>query len=182
MPAPGMIDCVGLMPTMPHSAAGHVIEPSVSVPTAAAAKLAAIAAPEPELEPQAECVSRYGFTVRPPRPLQPLFALNERKFAHSLRFVLPSTIAPARRRFATSAASAGTLAPTRASEPAVVCIASAVAMLSFTTIGMPCSGPRGPRRRRSRSSAAAIFNASGLTSMIELTVGPALSSRAIRST
>ena len=39
------------MPTMPLIAAGQVTEPSVSVPTAIVAKLAATATPEPELEP-----------------------------------------------------------------------------------------------------------------------------------
>ncbi len=42
---------VGLMPTSPFTEAGEVIEPSVSVPTATAARLAAMAAPDPELEP-----------------------------------------------------------------------------------------------------------------------------------
>jgi hypothetical protein len=40
------------MPTIPLADAGQTTEPSVSVPTAAAQKLAATAAPEPELEPQ----------------------------------------------------------------------------------------------------------------------------------
>ena len=42
---------VGLMPTRPQVDAGETIEPSVSVPTASVARLAAIAAPEPELDP-----------------------------------------------------------------------------------------------------------------------------------
>jgi len=44
---------VGFSPTRPLTEAGETIEPSVSVPTATAAKLAAIAAAEPELEPLA---------------------------------------------------------------------------------------------------------------------------------
>ncbi len=43
---------VGLMPTTPQSEDGQTIEPSVSVPRAAAQRLAATAAAEPELEPQ----------------------------------------------------------------------------------------------------------------------------------
>ncbi len=43
---------VGLMPTMPLAFEGQTIEPSVSVPMATAQRLAATAAPEPELEPQ----------------------------------------------------------------------------------------------------------------------------------
>ena len=42
---------VGFMPTKLHTDAGHVIEPSVSVPMATAQRLAATATPEPELEP-----------------------------------------------------------------------------------------------------------------------------------
>ncbi|OGF98932.1 MAG: hypothetical protein A2Z86_01755 [Candidatus Glassbacteria bacterium GWA2_58_10] len=44
---------VGLSPTRQFTEEGPIIEPSVSVPTAAAHRLAAAAAPEPELEPQA---------------------------------------------------------------------------------------------------------------------------------
>jgi hypothetical protein len=43
---------VGLRPTRPLTAEGQVIEPSVSVPMAAAARLAAAATAEPALEPQ----------------------------------------------------------------------------------------------------------------------------------
>ena len=43
---------VGLMPTSELAFDGQTIEPSVSVPIAAAQRLAAAAAPEPELEPQ----------------------------------------------------------------------------------------------------------------------------------
>src|SRR5262245_46749480 len=43
---------VGLNPTIPFAVAGQTIEPSVSVPIAAAQRLAETATPEPELEPQ----------------------------------------------------------------------------------------------------------------------------------
>ena len=72
-----------------------MIEPSVSVPTPIAARLAAIAAPEPDDEPHGLRSSTYGLCVCPPRPDQPLDDLVERKFAHSLRFVLPMMTAPA---------------------------------------------------------------------------------------
>ena len=62
---------VGLMPTRPLTLAGQVTEPSVSVPTATTARSAAIAAPEPELEPQGLRSRAYGFFVCPPRPLHP---------------------------------------------------------------------------------------------------------------
>ena len=51
MPARLTRPTVGLMPTRAATEAGEVMEPSVSVPTARAAKLAAMLAPEPELEP-----------------------------------------------------------------------------------------------------------------------------------
>src|SRR5256885_11897194 len=63
---------VGLMPTRPLPVDGDTIEPSVSVPMAKAARLAATAAPEPELDPDGLRSSAYGFFVCPPRPLQPL--------------------------------------------------------------------------------------------------------------
>ena len=43
---------VGLIPTMPFAPDGQTTEPSVSVPTAATARSAAAATPDPELEPQ----------------------------------------------------------------------------------------------------------------------------------
>src|SRR3954463_6059662 len=88
---------VGLMPTSPLVCEGDTTDPSVSVPTATAARLAAIAAPDPELEPDVLRSSAYGFRARPPRPLHPLAAWVERKFAHSLRFVFPRMTAPASR-------------------------------------------------------------------------------------
>ncbi len=54
---------VGLMPTTPLAAAGQRIEPSVSVPSDAAHRLAATATAEPELEPQGERSSEYGLRV-----------------------------------------------------------------------------------------------------------------------
>src|SRR5262249_27570892 len=51
---------VGLMPTTAQWLAGQTIEPSVSVASAAGAKLAAVVAPEPELDPQGLRSSMYG--------------------------------------------------------------------------------------------------------------------------
>src|SRR4029077_6539474 len=100
---------VGLMPARPLTFDGDTIEPSVSVPTAIVARLAAIAAPEPELDPDVLRSSAYGFFVWPPRPLQPLVECVERKLAHSLRLVLPRITAPASRRRETMNASLGGL-------------------------------------------------------------------------
>src|SRR5688500_16163406 len=108
MPARLTSPSVGLMPTSALAPDGHTIDPSVSVPTPIAARLAAIAAPVPELEPQGLRSSTYGFRTCPPRPLQPLVERVERKFAHSLRFVLPRISTPAARsRCTTNASRAG---------------------------------------------------------------------------
>jgi hypothetical protein len=138
---------VGLIPASPLIDEGETIEPSVSVPTATAHKLAAAAAPDPELEPEGLRSS-------------------------SLQLVLPRITVPAARRRATRNESFGGREPTSAMEPAVVCMRSAVAMLSFIKMGMPCSGPRGPFARRSRSRSSAIACASGLSSITEFTLWP----------
>src|SRR5919199_23061 len=63
---------VGLMPTTPLLDPGQRIDPSVSVPSEAAAMQAATAEAEPELEPQGERSRTYGFNPCPPRALHPL--------------------------------------------------------------------------------------------------------------
>ena len=78
-------------------------------------------------------------------------------------------------------ASRGGFDPTSAKDPAVVCIRSAVAMLSLIRTGIPCSGPRGPFSFRSLSKASAISSASGFISITLLTLGPLLSIAAIRA-
>src|SRR5882724_11489760 len=87
IPLPLMSPTVGLMPTSPLTEEGETMDPSVSVPIAAAQRLAAAAAPEPELEPEQLRSSEYGLRVRPPRPLQPEVEREERMLAHSLRLV-----------------------------------------------------------------------------------------------
>src|SRR5687767_3492379 len=74
---------VGLMPTTPFVTAGQIMDPLVSVPTAATARLADTATPDPELDPQGFWSRKYGLFVCPPRPDQPLIDFVERKFAHS---------------------------------------------------------------------------------------------------
>src|SRR2546421_715356 len=78
----------------------------------------------------------------PPRPDQPLDEKNERKLAHSLRFVFPRIMAPAFLRFAATVESWSAGVPTSAREPAAVCIWSCVSTLSFKRIGIPIIGPR----------------------------------------
>src|SRR6266478_5125824 len=133
---------VGLRPTIKLLPEGQTTDPSVSVPTAVAQRFVAAATDDQELEPQGSKLSRYGSRVKPPRALQPLKGANPRKFAHSDRFAFPRMTAPAARNRATITASAGTRLLTNAREPAVVCMLSSVAILSFTRTGIPCNGPR----------------------------------------
>src|SRR6267143_6725333 len=107
MPAPLISPSVGLTPTSEQADEGQTIEPSVSVPTPTAARLAAMAAPVPELDPQGLRSSAYGFLHCPPRPLQPLDDWLPRKFAHSLRLVLPRITPPAARSRSATTASRG---------------------------------------------------------------------------
>src|SRR5690349_15632337 len=120
MPMRLMSPSVGLIPTNEFALDGQTTDPSVSVPMPIAARLAAIAAPVPELEPHGLRSSTYGFFVWPPRPLQPLVEWLERKFAHSLKFVLPRITAPASRSFFATVESCNGIDPPNASEPAVV--------------------------------------------------------------
>src|SRR5215210_5332380 len=78
MPARLTRPTVGLMPTTPLADAGQTIDPSVSVPTATAPKLAETAAPEPELEPQGLRSKTNGLRHCPPRALHPLDERVER--------------------------------------------------------------------------------------------------------
>src|SRR4051794_25837513 len=86
---------VGLMPTRPFTLLGHMIDPSVSVPMPTCARLAATAAPLPELDPQGLRPLPYGLAVWPPRALQPLEEWLDRMLAHSERLVFPTSTAPA---------------------------------------------------------------------------------------
>src|SRR6185437_6880430 len=113
---------VGLKPTIELALDGETIEPSVSVPTAMTQRLAASAAPDPELDPEGLRSSAYGSFVCPPRPLQPDDECVDRKFAHSLRFVLPRMTAPAARRRAATNESRAAMLSANAREPAVVCM------------------------------------------------------------
>src|SRR3954464_8617681 len=84
------------------------------------------------------------------------------QFASSVSCVLAMMIAPASRRFFVSVASYGGTRFANANAPPVVG-KSVVWMLSFSAIGMPCSGPRIFPAARSRSRSSASFNAFGLT-------------------
>src|ERR1700730_4881817 len=181
MPWPLTAPTVGLRPTRPLSDAGDRMEPLVSEPMAAAQKLAAAATPEPALEPDGLRSRAYAFRVWPPTALQPLEDRVERKFAHSLRFDLPSTIAPAARSRPTSGASVARSDRASARDPAVVAIGSDVSMLSLTIMGTPCSGPRSFLALRSASSTRAMARAFGLSARTDRYSGPWWSKRAMRA-
>src|SRR5438128_5351891 len=180
-PARLVTPTVGLIPTTLLTFAGQTMLPSVSEPIDTAEKLEDTAAAEPELEPQALRSSEYGLWVSPPRPDQPLVEKNERKLAHSERFVLPRMTAPPARSFPATVESWTAGFPASANEPAVVCILSPVSMLSLSSTGMPCNGPSTLPLARALSAVCAIVKASGLSSMTELTPGPFWSSARIRS-
>ena len=124
-------------------------------------------------------VERIGLRVSPPRELQPDTVRGERQLAHSDRLVLPGS----RRRPRAAARPEGVARrprADRASEPAVVSILSALAILSLSSTGMPC-GPRTRPACRSASSPRAMSMASGLISITALRQGPWRSMASMRS-
>jgi hypothetical protein len=180
-PVVGTRPTVGLNPTHPLKAAGHGMDPSVSVPMANGASPAATAAPLPELDPPADRFSAYGLRVRPPYALHPEVEDSSRMFAHSDRFVLPSTTMPASRSLWTSRASRPGLGmPVSVSDPAVVA-RSQVSMLSFTSTARPWSGLSCRPSDSSRSRSTACFTASGCTVHTALMVASTASMRSSSS-
>ena len=121
-PARDVSPTVGLMPTTLLRSPGHTIEPSVSVPSAAAASPTATATPLPALEPCGSPRGTYAARACPPRAEKPFGMSSVRMCAHSQRFVFPRKRAPAARSRAATCASRGTTEPKSASEPAVVFI------------------------------------------------------------
>ena len=105
---------------MPFAEDGPRTEPPVSVPRPNCAKLAAIAAPVPPLEPEGPRVRSCGLRVWPPIELLPLGTAPALSTAgslapltlppppaHSDRLTLASTMTPASRSFLTTKASSG---------------------------------------------------------------------------
>ena len=107
------------------------------------AKFAAIAAADPDDEPDVLLFNTYGFLVLPPLLLQPDIDLFPLKFAISDKFVFPNIIAPAFLNFTTILASFLQSPPYSSIviDPAVVFILSSVSILSLIRIGIPCKGP-----------------------------------------
>jgi len=89
-------------------------------------------------------------------------------------------LSPAARSFATTVASVAGVHPTSAAEPPVVC-SPATSKWSFTSTGMPCSGPdKCPHAWNCASSASAVASASGLVRITAPSAGPRRSYAAIR--
>ena len=93
-PALDVSPTVGFIPTPLHREDGLKIDPSVSVPNAAAHSPTATATPLPELDRPGAPRGTYGDVHCPPRAEKP-FGMSPRKFAHSARLALPRMIAPA---------------------------------------------------------------------------------------
>ena len=147
----------------------------VSLPVPSTAKLAAMAAPVPPLDPPGVRVRSYGFSVCPPSELT-----DDPFSASSVWLALPMTMAPASRRRATTNASRGGTERASVTAPPVVG-RSAVSTLSLRIRGMPCSGGRAIPATRSRSIPAAASSARGFTVMMARSAGPFLSNAAMRS-
>src|SRR5918992_4237949 len=104
MPYRETVPYVGRRPTIPHSAAGCLIEPPVSEPSAHGAMPAATAAAEPPPDPPGTRSGSHGFRVGPKAE----FSVDE-PIANSSVFVLPSSGSPAsRHRVVTVASKTGT--------------------------------------------------------------------------
>ena len=91
------------------------------------------------------------------------------QLASSVITVLARMMAPASCNNVVRVASYGGINPLNASAPPVVGM-FVVWMLSFSAIGMPCSGPRSLPSRRSRSSTSASASAVRLTVIVALSV------------
>ena len=119
----------------------------VSLPSAAAARRPATAAPEPPLEPPGVWPAFQGFSVRPWWGLSVVAPS-----APSCRLSLPRITAPAERKLAMTAASAWATAAW--AKPFVVATPR-TSMLSLMAIGTPSSGlKRAPTRTDAATAAS----------------------------
>src|SRR5208283_4676388 len=83
---------VGRNPLTPQNAAGHTIEPQVSVPMANPASPAATIAPDPEDEPQVQQLVSHGFLASPCSDAEAYIYPSPP--ASSIIAALPSSTAP----------------------------------------------------------------------------------------
>ena len=154
---------VGLMPTVPVSAAGWRMEPPVSVAVAARHRPAATAAEEPPEEPPGTSLSvlplrRQGDTTGP----KALVSLEE-PMANSSQLSLPSMTAPAFHRLAPTVDSYVGVNSSRIFEQAVV-RTPMVQNRSLLPSGRPSSGRASPAFRRLSLSLACASASSGVGS------------------
>src|SRR5215470_11576061 len=115
-------------------AAGCLIEPPVSEPSAIGAMRAATAAADPPLEPPGVRSSAHGLRAGPNAE----FSVDE-PIANSSQLVLPMTTAPAVSRRTIAVASYGGTNASSARDEAVV-LMPRVQMLSLIATGTPASG------------------------------------------
>ena len=133
-PNEGTSPCVAFRPTRPHCAAGILVLPPESAPSARSASPAATAAAEPPEEPPAEWDGRSGLRGGPKTLVTP-----KPEPEKSSRFVLPTIVPPASStRSTTTASTSGVYESVR--EPFVIGM-PATATESFTAIRRPASGP-----------------------------------------
>ena len=171
---------VGLSPTIPQREDGITIEPYVSRPMAPAAKFAATAAAEPELESPVLNLSAYGLRPIPARPLHPPCSGQPRKAFHSDMLALPSRIAPASRSVPTTPHLWGhSIRPGRATLRSSPSGRRSRSVLQHDRDAVQRSSDAA--RRSFTVEPAAIASASGFTSMIEFTRGPSQSIASIRA-
>ena len=138
---------------MPHNAAGPRIEPPVSVPMPHRIMPEATAAPVPLLLPAVKCSGFHGLRAGgagrsnegPPS-------------ANSCVVNLPISTVPAAASLAAQVASSSGMLSCSSFDPQVVGM-PLVSTMSLRPIGMPCSGPDGPRAMISVSAARASASA-----------------------
>ena len=142
---------VGFRPTMPHAAAGILIDPPVSVPMVPSAMPAATLAADPPLDPPGDRDGSCGLRAGP--NAESSFVVPN---ANSWRFVLPTITAPASRSADDHLASAAATCPSRTRDAAVVGV-PATSKRSLTEMGTPWSGPRSRPAASSRSSIGGLL-------------------------
>lgn len=126
----------------------------MSLPWLIAPIPAATAAPAPPLDPPGVTAGSHGLSVRPCRS----FFVNQR-IENGGAFVRPTKIAPAARRWATTAASPVGISSANETMPlSVGCPSWSVLILVVT--GTPCSRPSASPRRCAASAASAATSAS----------------------
>src|SRR5258708_12749373 len=146
-PGRGTSPGAGFNPNRPQQAAGILIEPPPSEPSARAAIPAATAAARPQVEPPGVRLRSHGLRVA----AADAGSVNG-QIASSGSCVLPMMTQPAARSRTTSSSSAAAGSGDVAAEPALVG-SPATSTLSLIATGTPASG-RSPRSSRSATPPA----------------------------